>query len=267
MKRFLIFVAALALSADLAGAQMVLPGAAPADAGAAPSAPAAHKKAPRPAARLPSEASVVDKTLMLNGADGELRMSGGGKGKSLIIEKFTLPGEVISDSPQKCRIVIAADKPIEAVSQGSPDGLQRYSADIPACPFTFDVLDGAVLAPPQNAACVFQAADCQASPSGLWGPPGAGLEKDAKIFAKEHIAADASMAESVKILRNRDKGANADAVSREQNDFAASREDICHDYVGETKHGFCATRVSQARAALLRKRASEGKRKAAKSDN
>ncbi len=63
--------------------------------------------------------------MLLNGADGALRISGGEKGKSLLIDKFTLMGEVVSDPAQKCRIDIVADAPIEAKSLGAPDGLAR----------------------------------------------------------------------------------------------------------------------------------------------
>lgn len=262
MKRFILFLAVMALGCGAAGAQMVLPGATP-EGTAAPSTP---KKHVRPKPKTPTPASIVDHVLLLNGADGELRLSGGGKGQPLRVEQFTLPGEVISDPQQKCRIAIIAQTPIEATPQGTPEGSARYSADIPACPLTFDVLDGAVLVPAQTAACVFQAADCQASPGGLWGPAGASLEKDAKVFTREHIAADASIAASMKALRERDKHATDDSLSREQNDFVAQREDVCHDYLGETKHGFCAARVSQARAALLRKRVEDAKHKGAKAD-
>ncbi len=205
--------------------------------------------------------------MLLNGADGALRISGGEKGKSLLIDKFTLMGEVVSDPAQKCRIDIVADAPIEAKSLGAPEGLARYSVDIPACPLTFDVLDGAVLVPAQTAACVFQAADCQANPGGLWGPDGASLEKDAKAIAKERARADAAVTDSLRRLQAHDKGASAAAFSREQNDFAAQRAEICRAYAGEAQHGFCAARLTQARAALLRTRAEPPKGAASDADN
>ena len=81
-----------------------------------------------------------------------------------------LAGEVISDPQQKCQITIVADTPIEATPVTPAADELRYFANIPACPLNFTVLDGAAYAPPQSRACVFKAADCQASPSGLWGP-------------------------------------------------------------------------------------------------
>jgi hypothetical protein len=275
MKRFLPLLIAVLLAGGAAHAQLALPGALGPSSDAAPAkaeaggTQAGKKKAPRPTGRAPATSDIVDRSLRLNGADGELRFSSGGKDKPPRIEKFTLMGEVISDPLRKCRIDIVAQTPIEAASQGAPDGLARYSADIPACPLTFDVMDGAVLVPAQTTTCVFQSADCQANPSGLWGPEGASLEDDAKRLAKERTAADSSIAASLRILQKRDKGASAAALARDQTDFAAQRDDICHDYAGEARHGFCATRLTQARAALLRKHAEPVRRKKddAKSDD
>ena len=33
-----------------------------------------------------------------------------------------------------------------AANEGSPDGLPRFAADIPACPLSFDVVNGGVIA-------------------------------------------------------------------------------------------------------------------------
>ena len=161
---------------------------------------------------------------------------------------------MISRPAQACRIDIVADKPIEAVSKGEPDGLPRFGADIPACPLTFDVVDGAVLAPAQANACVFSAADCQASPSGLWGPAAGDL--DPKSIQKSRAAADRAIQDSLRDLETRDKDAAA-SLSREQSDFAAERDELCHDYAGETRLGFCAAELAQSRAALLAKRAAD----------
>jgi hypothetical protein len=268
MKRFAFFLPLLIVTAapfgGVAEAQLALPGAAQPAPTANPDKPAKKarhaRRAAKDTARTPGVESIVDKDLLLSGADGELRFSVDADGKTLRIEKLTLPGEVISDPHQKCRIDIVAETPIEAINQGATDGLMRYSADIPACPLSFDVLNGAVQVPAQTTACVFQAADCQASPSGVWGPDGASLDKDAKTLTRERLIAEASMAASQRILAKRDKTAAA-ALTREQTEFAAARDDACHDYAGEVRHGFCATRLTQARAALLRIRAAARKRK------
>ena len=162
-------------------------------------------------------------------------------------------GEVVSDPSRKCQIDIVADKPIESRSLDAPEGLARYYVDIPVCPLTFDLLDGAVLVPPQATACVFQAADCQASPSGLWGPAGASLGADDKSIARERSRAESSIATSLKILQKRDKAGVA-ALAREQSDFTAQRDDLCRAYSGETQHGFCGSELTLARAIKLHKR-------------
>jgi hypothetical protein len=269
MKRFFVSTVGALLCCGVAYAQLALPGASPPASGDAPAEAAAPKKAHKATslARAPGPEAIAGRDLLLNGAEGELRVSRGEKDKSLKVDKFTLMGEVVSDPAQKCRIDIVADAPIEARNLGAPDGLVRYSVDIPACPLTFDVLDGAVLAPAQATACVFQAADCQANPGGLWGPDGASLEKDAKAIARERARADASISDSLRRLQAHDKGASAATFAREQNDFAAQRAEICRAYAGEAQHGFCAARLTQARAALLHMRAEPPKGAAGDADN
>ncbi len=257
MKRFLVLVAVLGLGVSAAGAQLTLPGAAlTAPAPAQEPAKPAHRRRPRPApAAQPAAdpASALGKTLRLNGRDGALVLARG-EDNALKIVKYVLPGEVISRPSQQCRIDIVSETPIVAVAKGEPDGLARYGADIPVCPLTFDVVDGGVLVPAQSNACVFSAADCQASPSGLWGP--AASELDAKAISKERAAADRSIQDSQRDLENRDEDAAA-SLAREQSDFAAERDEICGSYEGETHLGYCASRLTQTRAALLAKRVAE----------
>ena len=256
----MIVVAGLALGP--ARAQLALPGAAPSEPSAVEGAGAPKPKpkrrlrrAERPARPEIELATVVGRTLKLNGRLGELELARGDD-DTLKIVKLTLMGEVVSNPAQECRIDIVAATPIEAKLQGEPDGLHRYAADIPACPFAFDVVDDAVIVPAQSNACVFSAADCQASPSGLWGPELAELDKDREEISKSRAAADRDIQASLRDLEKRDKDA-ADSLEGEQNDFAASRDDVCHDYAGETRLGFCASRLAQSRAALLAKRVAE----------
>jgi len=243
----------LAMSCGLARAQLVLPGAAPAPLGAPAGAPAARKSEKATANFASGAADIVGRPLRLNGNAGQLLFSG--HGKVLRIDKFSLPGEVISDPSRKCLIDIVGDAPIEAKSLGTPDGLARYEAEIPACLFSFDLLDGAVLVPAQNTACVFQAADCQASPGGLWGPDAASLESDAKSIERQRALAETAAAGFLHALEARLKGRpEAEDVAREQSDFIARRDDVCRDYDKESAHGYCASRMAQSRAALLKAR-------------
>lgn len=124
-----------------------------------------------------------------------------------------------------------------------------------------------MLVPAQNAACVFQAADCQASPAGLWGAQGAGLENDAKSIERERARADAAAAESLRALQARLKGRpEAADIARRDNDFPARRDDVCRDYEKEALHGYCASRMAQARAALLQERIEALEQRAAGQD-
>jgi hypothetical protein len=263
MKMLVAVVAVLALGTGAAIAQLALPGAAPTDSSAAPSeeAPTPAKphrslrRAPKPVPLAIDDAAAFGKELRLNGRSGDLQIVRADD-KSVHVTKFSMLGEVISNPSQMCRIDIVADTPIDAASKGAPDGLERYSADIPACPLTFDVVDGAVIVPAQNTACVFTAADCQASPSGVWGPELPELEKDPKAITKDRAAADRSIQDSLRVLEGHDQDAAA-SLAREESDFAAERDDVCRSYAGEGRLGFCASRLGEARAALLAKRAAD----------
>jgi hypothetical protein len=245
----------------------MLPGAAPAAPPGASASPAkprsarsakgadASAKGAKPGA-TPGVASLAGRPLMVNGKSGLLQISG--DDKTVTIDKLQLAGESVSDSSQRCVVDIVGEKPIQATNDGRPDGLERFEADVPACPFSFDIVDGAALAPSQITACVFKAADCQTSPGGLWGHDPASLVGDAAKFAKERVEADKAMSKVVHAIGDHaaDSQEAADLM-RDQNGFAGQRDDICRDYAKESVHGFCALRVTQARTALLETRLSE----------
>jgi hypothetical protein len=190
---------------------------------------------------------------MLNGKSGLLQISG--DDKSLTIDKLQLAGEGVSDSSQRCVVDIVGETPIEATNVGRPDGLERFEAKVSACPVAFDVLDGAVLVPPQITACVFKAADCQTTPGGLWGPDGASLVGNAAKIVKERAQAEKTMGKTLHAIEGRaeDSPQAADLV-RYQNGFAGQRDELCRDYAKESVHGYCGLRVTEARAALLQTR-------------
>ena len=165
---------------------------------------ATPKKTPKAVAAYaaPGVQAVVGRALTLNGANGLLQLSG--SADALKIDKLTLLGEVISDPTRQCRIDVGGGAPIEAKSVGRPDGLLRFAVDIPACPFEFDVLDGAVLAPPQLRACIFEQADCQASPSGLWGTAASALgAAEAKQIEQARARAEAALSANYRALAAR----------------------------------------------------------------
>ena len=256
MKKMILLAAAVCLGSSAALAQLALPGASlngsPAGDAAAPAKSAKpkhhfHRLAAKPATIEPA----FGRLLRLNGRTGDL-MFERGDAKSVRIVKYTLLGEVVSKPSQQCRIDIVADKPIEATLQGEPEGLPRYVADIAACPLAFDLVGDGAIVPAQPNACVFAAADCQANPSGVWGPELSELEKDAKSISRQRAAADRAIQDSLRTLAGRDKDAPAQ-LSRESSDFAARRDDLCQNYAGETRIGFCASRMALARAEQLAK--------------
>jgi hypothetical protein len=249
---------AVAAGSGAALSQLALPGAvAPSAAGSVvkPYIPKASAARAGPRA-VPGAASIVGRTLLLNGAAGQLQFSV--KGAALRVEKFKLLGEAISNASQQCSVDVVGAAPIETKSLARPDGLARYEADIPACPLTFDILDGAIISPAQTDACVFRQADCQASPAGLWGPSGADLARDTKAVERARGRAETDMVDNFKELQARLKDpAHAKDFAREQAGFSSLREEECRDYAQESAYGYCATKMTEARAAYLRARSDE----------
>jgi len=259
-----ILVCGFLVGASPAPAQLVLPGAAPPapagtpaaaakkkKAGAAPKAGAVAEKAAKMSA--PDVAGVAGRPLTLNGEAGLLQLSG--SGETLQVDKLRFAGESVSDPSQRCIIDIVGEKPIMATSVGRPDGLERFEVDVPACPFAFDVLDGAVLVPAQITACVFKAADCQTSPGGLWGAAAADIENGAAAIDKRRSQAEKAMGKALRAIEELAKD-NPDAANllRDQKGFAGARDDACRGYVKEGALGYCATNLTEARAALLQAR-------------
>jgi uncharacterized protein YecT (DUF1311 family) len=171
---------------------------------------------------------------------------------ALYIDKLSLVGRVVSDPTRSCEITLASEAPMEAKSVANPDGLARFKADIPACPFSFDVLDRAVLAHAQTSDCVFQAADRQANPEGLWGPAGAGLATNGNAIEKDRLRAETQMNADLALLSAgiNDSEESAD-LTRQQAAFLSERDRVCHAYADEPAHGFCWSQITLALAALL----------------
>ena len=180
-------------------------------------------------------------------------------GDAVSVDKLVLSGESTADAGAPCTIEVRGDAPMPLKAMGKIAGLQHYAIDFPACPIEFDVVDKAVIVPQQSAACVFQAAACQASPGGLWGPDAASLAGSEKDIAARRKHADDALSAALKGLMKQNKGKDADAVSADEEAFASSRDEICRGYDGEVTLGFCASRLTMARAATLAARLAEAK--------
>lgn len=237
-------------------AQMMLPGAlqaapegAPKAAGTAPADAARPKPA---AAKPPGEDAILDRDLARNGADGQMRFRRAAGGLEITV--LSLAGEQIAHRGEACRLDVVADAPIAARAAGRPKGLLRYEVAVAACPFTLDVLDGAVLVAREAQPCEFAAADCRVDPTGLWGPQASAIdEKQAKEFERARGAAEASMRTGFRALlasAGADKTA-VKAIASEQAGFSSAREVVCRGYAREDTVGYCALRLTQARIFAL----------------
>lgn len=270
MKRFFYFVAAV-----LAGlwavpevqAQLVLPGAvAPTPAGSAPAAAAGAASAKKrgkkasgkgggpesggvASTRAPGEETVAGRQFQRNGASGVLALER--PAKALEMSKLVLIGYQISKPAELCRVDISGGK-INLTPGPRHEGLISYQVELEACPVSMDILEGAVRL--RGRVCEFKAADCSADPSGVWGPPGASIgEAEAKAIEKLRGKADKDARAGFRAALQKAGGDKSQStqIVRDQASFSSAREELCRDYAREDKHGFCASRVTLARAVAL----------------
>lgn len=251
--------ACLILAPASVRAQIALPGAvAPTPEGAivSPVAPAPRKprsEAPKarvtPVAVVPPSA-LAGKALALDGARSQVTFEA--RDKSVAVTRLTFVGETIGDTRQGCRIEVPA-VPLAVAAAGRPDGVERLRVEYPACPVQFDVLDGAVLVDRTQGTCEFREVACRVNPVGLWGPQAADLGADrVKGIERARAQAEAAIRANYKglVASTKDKVAIA-GYARDQAQFSSTREELCRDYVGEGRHGFCAAKLAEARAAFL----------------
>jgi hypothetical protein len=200
----------------------------------------------------PAEDTILGQTLTFDGAKGMMRFSR--VGDTIVLAKLDLPGARLSKPGESCDVDIVAEQPIIPVDIGHPAGAARWTVDVAACPFTVDILDGAVLVSSTRASCEFKAADCRVNPIGLWGPEGDSIpEKRIKELERERVRAEVTMRANFKVLLRRagkDKAAVRSIVG-EQAAFSSEREMTCRDYAGEAIHGFCSAQITKARSLTI----------------
>jgi hypothetical protein len=249
-----------------ARAQLALPGAAaPANEGAvAPEAQseetAVRKRraasgegvgGPAVAPKPPSEDSIAGKPLYLDGSRGVLEFERAGGETRLV--KLTLAGDRMSRSGESCSVEAPTAK-LKLVPRDGDPGLRRYQVDYPDCPFSLDVLDGAVLVSTEKGACSIAASDCRVDPNGLWGMGGAEFDpKNAKEMLNLRARVEKTIHADFRALydkNKKDRPLRAYLV-REQAGFSGKREEICRAYAQEADFGYCALRVTEARALSL----------------
>ncbi|MGA8170844.1 MAG: hypothetical protein WB816_08445 [Methylocystis sp.] len=208
--------------------------------------------APKP----PSDDTIVGKTLYQDGSrsivefqnlTGETRLS-----------RLTLIGDRMSRSGDSCRVEVTPT-PLKLTSREGDEGVRRYQVEFPACPFSFDVLDGAILVTNEGGACEIKAADCRVDPSGLWGEKDFD-EKRSKQMLGARARVEKTMRADFKLLyvKNKKDKPLRKLLVRVQAGFSSHREEICRNYLQEADYGYCALRVTEARALTLGTQLAEG---------
>ena len=200
----------------------------------------------------PGEDTITARPLSLDGQRGT--MSFARSGSDLTLTALALNGDKISKPNQSCTVSVALPKPLVVMPAGRPAGMIRYDVPVAACPFSVDVLDGAVLVSRPDGSCAFAAADCLVAPSGLWGPPAADISPGRiKDLERQRTRIEATMRANFRsVLKKAGKDRQAvKAIAGEQAAFSSDREVTCRDYQGEAAHGFCSTQIAKARALAL----------------
>jgi len=255
--RIILLAAAMLLAAP-AHAQMQLPGAfnpAPAGSVAPPADGAKPKKAgpkkPPPPPKVPADDAVIGRPLMQNGASGVIEFARAGK--DLQVVKLKLAGDLISRVGDRCEVDLSA-QPIALVPAEKPAGVTRYRLELPSCPFSVDILNGAVNAVREGGACEFKAADCRVDPAGLWGQPAneIGPKRTKEILSERHRAEQAVREQFKEWIRSAGHDrALVTRIAREQAVFSSRREELCRSYQRETEHGYCALMFTEARSSAI----------------
>jgi hypothetical protein len=261
-----VALAALLGAGPAAHAQLALPGAAaPSDAGAvAPEAQseetAVRKRraaagegeaGPAVAPKPPSEDSIAEKPLFLDGSRGCMEFQRAGGETRLV--KLTLAGDRLSRSGESCSVEAPAAQ-LKLAGRDGDAGVRRYQVNYADCPFSIDVLDGAVLVSTEKGACTIAASDCRVDPNGLWGLGAAEFDpKNAKDMLNMRARVEKTVRADYKALYEKNKKDRPlrDHIVRDQAGFSSRREEICRNYAQEADFGYCALRVTEARALKL----------------
>jgi len=261
-------LSALAASTG-AVAQMALPGAvAPAPTGAVAAPAETPKPKPRAAVapvapKLPSEDSILGRVLYQDGeARGSIELQR--RCGALEVARLSLVGDRLTRSGETCRIEVS--EPLRLTPRETASGLHRYEVEFPACPFGFDALDGAILVSAEGKACELKQADCRADPNGLWGMGAGDFDpKRASDMLTMRARIDQTVRNDFKALYDKIKSEKAQRkeLVREQAGFSARREEICRSYIQEADFGYCALRVTEARALALGTQLAKGFKKTA----
>lgn len=223
------------------------PGAATGGAGGPGGADAAKKPLPAPV-RQPGDDLIAGRDLLHHGSRGTMRFEI--RGGALRISRLLFQGDLTERPGEPCRVEIEQGVDLQQV--GRPAGVTRYKAALEVCPFTLEVLDGAVLV--AGELCEVKAAACTVDPAGLWGPAGNSIRGEQLVaIERARRAAEERARTYFRALLNTSKDKNeTKRIAAEQAGFSSRREEVCSSYQRETVHGFCGARLTEARAFALR---------------
>lgn len=211
-----------------------------------PGDPNAKPRSKPVAVAIPKEEPLIGRTLLQNGQAGTMKLE---KTKDIVSLRVSLPGSKTDTSGETCRIDFAGE-PVVLGNAGRPRGLQRYKAE-GFCPIEIEILDGAVLVVGPAQPCVAEAQQCRADARGLWGPDWRSLMAQSKDIEKARIAAESAVQSRWKDVMTRSGAGEKRSLAVEQAGFTSRRAELCRDFVNEEKHGFCALKITEARAATL----------------
>jgi hypothetical protein len=212
------------------------------------------KAAPKPAApspvRVVAEDAIVGQGLAHQGRSGRFVMERMPSGYGL---KFAADGFQTTNLLEPCAVSFG-EQAVMLESLGRPEGLPRFRLQSSVCPIVFDVLNNALLVVEPQAPCVIEAAQCRISPRGLWAPDARGLVTMVRELERDRSRAESQVREGFRQLSARGSPDERRTVAREQAGFSSEREQICREFAREPNHGFCAAKITEAKAASLRAR-------------
>ena len=238
---------------QMAAAQIQLPGAITAPtptgaAGAPPGDPAKPRQPDAQAVKPPGEETILGRQFQRNGTAGLMAFE---RKTPVEISRLVLIGENLERSYEVCRVEISGGK-IPVKPAPAAEGLVSFNVEMEACPFSVDVLDGAVRV--RGKVCEIKAASCRIDPTGVWGPTGSSINaEEAKNIERLRGVWEKDARELFRaVLANVGKDrAKQKQIAADQAGFSSRREETCRDYAGEDRHGFCASRITLARAVAL----------------
>lgn len=263
------------LAAAPAGAQLQLPGATiqapppttqprpPASSQPAPSGqprpaqtqqPNQQQQATVPVQRRPEDV-LPGRTLRFLGQQGSLVITRvGPQNRQTFTVAMTGVGRRGNDVRAICTPDLTGGQTTQLTAAGRPNGLPRYVAAFPGCRVTLDLMTDSIIVSAPDGACRFTD-DCTVDPSGLWGPVDRDIPPDREIERSrgqwERLLNDARRT----LTRRLGTSTEGRQFLSEQAAFPAVREQQCRNYgTTDAGPGYCALKLTEARAVKLRAR-------------